>query len=73
MSSDKVKSVSESWAERYDDRDAEDLACERWSLRMALREQAMAQPFKNAPVAGEPSLDKDRPNAASESGPDRQA
>jgi hypothetical protein len=71
MSSDKVKSVSETWAERYDDRDAEDLACERWSLRMALREQAMAQPFKNSPIASEASQEKERPQAVSDSKPDR--
>lgn len=71
VSSDKVKSVSETWAERYDDRDAEDLACERWSLRMALREQAMAQPFKNLPATAETVLDNDRPLAATDAKPGR--
>lgn len=74
MSSDKVKSVSESWAERYDDRDAEDIACERWSLRMAMREQALAQPFKNVPLAADSGLDKERPQACDdEAKPDSKA
>ena len=46
MSNDKPKSLAEVWGDRYDDRDADDL-CDRWSLRMKAREQAIAQPFKN--------------------------
>ena len=46
-SADKTESLAEIWGARYDDRDAEDLACHRWAAGMTLREQAMAQPFKN--------------------------
>jgi len=47
MSSDKNESLADLWAARYDDRDAEDLVSDRWALRLAMRDQAMAQPFKN--------------------------
>jgi hypothetical protein len=46
MSSDKPKSLAEVWGARYDDRDADEL-CDRWALRMAARDQAIAQPFRN--------------------------
>jgi hypothetical protein len=61
MSSEKSESLAEVWGARYDDRDAEDLACENWARRMALRDQAVAQPIRNfvvpddaAPVADLP-------------------
>jgi hypothetical protein len=47
MSSDKYESLADVWAARYDDRDAEDLISDRWALRLAMRDQAMAQPFRN--------------------------
>ena len=53
MSSDKMESLVEVWAARYDDRDAEDLACRQWAAGMTIRDQAMAQPFKNFVVADE--------------------
>jgi len=53
MSTVKAESLSEVWADRYDDRDAEDLACEMWARRLASRDQAMAQPFKDFPMADE--------------------
>lgn len=53
MSADKTDSLAEVWGARYDDRDAEDLACHRWAAGMTLREQAMAQPIKNFVVADE--------------------
>jgi hypothetical protein len=64
------KSISDVWAARFDDRDDEDLAVQMWSRRLASREQAMAQPFKNFPMADEkgsaaakptPSGQSDRP------------
>lgn len=71
MSSDKVKSLSETWAERYDDRDDVDLACERWSLRMAIREQAIANPFKNSAMATEGGTESERPQAGKDEKPGR--
>ena len=53
MATVKAESLSEVWAARYDDRDAEDLACEMWARRLASRDQAMAQPFKDFPMADE--------------------
>lgn len=47
MSSEKTTSVSDVWAARYDDRDDEDLACERWAMRLTMRDKAMAQPVSN--------------------------
>ena len=47
MSSEKSESLAEVWSARYDDRDAEDLACESWARRMALRDEAVAQPIRN--------------------------
>jgi hypothetical protein len=47
MSGDKNESLADVWGARYDDRDAEDLVSDRWALRLAMREQAIAQPFKN--------------------------
>jgi hypothetical protein len=46
MSSDKPESLSDKWSERFDDRDDEDLACEVWSRRLSLRDEAMANPVK---------------------------
>lgn len=59
MSSDKYESLADVWASRYDDRDAEDLVSDRWALRLAMREQAMAQPFRNfeVPEAAAPDVD----------------
>jgi hypothetical protein len=59
MSSDKSESLADIWAARYDDRDAEDLVSDRWALRLALRDQAMAQPFSNfqVPEQGPPDVD----------------
>jgi hypothetical protein len=70
MSTVKPDSLSEVWAARYDDRDDEDFACEMWARRLANRELAMAQPFKDFPMADElpaereksaPAADSDRP------------
>lgn len=47
MSSDKPESLVQIWAERYDDRDAEDLLCRKWADGLTIREQAMANPIKN--------------------------
>jgi hypothetical protein len=58
------KSTSDVWAARFDDRDDEDLAVQMWSRRIASREQAMAQPFKNFPMADEKGSGADRPTPA---------
>lgn len=41
------ESLSQVWEKRFDDRDDEELQREMWSRSLALREKAMAQPFKN--------------------------
>ena len=46
MSTEK-ESLSQVWGKRFDDRDDEELQREMWSRSLALREKAMAQPFKN--------------------------
>lgn len=61
------KSLSEVWAARFDDRDDEELACQLWARRLATREQAMAHPFKNFPMAEERAEATDRPTPAVES------
>ena len=69
MSSDKTESLADVWAARYDDRDAEDLACHRWAAGMSMREQAMAQPIKNFVVADELMPDPDPREAANDPTP----
>ena len=61
------KSTSEVWAARFDDRDDEDLAVQMWTRRLASREQAMANPFKNFPMADEKGGGTDKPTPAAES------
>jgi hypothetical protein len=60
-------SISDVWAARFDDRDDEDLAVQMWSRRLASREQAMAQPFKNFPMADEMGSGGDKPTPAAQS------
>ena len=60
-------SISDAWAARFDDRDDEELAVQLWSRRLASREQAMAQPFKNFPMADEKGIVADKPTPASQS------
>jgi hypothetical protein len=67
MSTTKSESLSEVWAARYDDRDDEDLACELWARRIASRDQAMAQPFKDFPMSDEAPGERDRPEAPADS------
>jgi hypothetical protein len=73
MPSDKYESLADVWASRYDDRDADDLVSDRWALRLAMRDQAMAQPFRNFEVPDETAPDVDLRDAANdarrESGP----
>jgi hypothetical protein len=73
MPSDKYESLADVWASRYDDRDADDLVSDRWALRLAMRDQAMAQPFRNFEVPEETAPDVDLRDAANdarrESGP----
>ncbi len=61
------KSIPDVWAARFDDRDDEDLAVQLWARRLATREQAMAQPFKNFPMAEEGAEGPDRPGPAAQS------
>jgi hypothetical protein len=68
MSTTKSESLSEVWAARYDDRDDEDLACELWARRLASRDLAMAQPFKDFPMADEANAERDQPRSPAESG-----
>jgi hypothetical protein len=72
MSSDKTESRADVWAARYDDRDAEDLACRKWAAGMTTREQAMAQPIKNFVIGDEIADDEQVPEefAADESAND---
>ena len=67
MSTIKSESLSEVWAARFDDRDDEDIACELWARRLASRDLAMAQPFKNFPMADEMAAERDKPEAPTES------
>lgn len=67
MSTIKSESLSEVWAARFDDRDDEDIACELWARRLASRDLAMAQPFKNFPMADEMTAERDKPEAPTES------
>ena len=67
MSTIKSESLSEVWAARFDDRDDEDIACELWARRLASRDLAMAQPFKNFPMAHEMAAERDKPEAPTES------
>ena len=69
MSSDKYESLADVWAARYDDRDAEDLISDRWALRLALRDQAMAQPFRNFEMPPEAAADADLRDAANDARP----
>jgi hypothetical protein len=68
MSSDKSESLADIWAARYDDRDAEDLVSDRWALRLAMRDQAMAQPFRNFQALEEGAPEADLPDAANDAG-----
>jgi len=70
MSSDKYESLADIWASRYDDRDAEDLVSDRWALRLAMRDQAMAQPFKNFEVPEESAPEVDLRSAANDARPE---
>ncbi len=67
MSSDKIESLSEIWAARYDDRDDEELACQLWAMRLAQREQAMAQPISGFSMLDEKASGADPRQAANES------
>ncbi len=69
MGSDKIESPVEVWGARYDDRDAEDLACRRWAAGMTVREQAMAQPFKNFVMADELHPEAEASEAANDASP----
>lgn len=70
MSSDKYESLADVWASRYDDRDAQDLVSDRWALRLAMRDQAMAQPFRNFVVPEETAPDVDLRAAANGARPE---
>lgn len=67
MSTVKPESLSEVWAARYDDRDDEDLACEMWARRLASRDLAMAQPFKDFPLADELSSEREKTGSPADS------
>ena len=69
MSSDKTESLADVWAARYDDRDAEDLVSDRWALRLAMRDQAMAQPFRNFEMPPEAAAEADLRAAANDEKP----
>jgi hypothetical protein len=69
MSSDKPESLADVWAARYDDRDADDLLTDRWALRLAMRDKAMAQPFKNFEMPSDNGSDVNLRDAANDSKP----
>jgi hypothetical protein len=69
MSSDKYESLADVWAARYDDRDAEDLVSDRWAMRLAMRDQAMAQPFRNFQLPEETAADVNLRDAANDAKP----
>jgi hypothetical protein len=69
MSSDKYESLADVWAARYDDRDAEDLVSDRWALRLAMRDQAMAHPFRNFELPEETTAEVDLRAAANDGQP----
>lgn len=69
MSSDKFQSDSEVWSARFDDRDDEELACHVWAQRLAVRDQAMAQPITGVVMPDEPVSGDDLPEAANDSTP----
>jgi hypothetical protein len=72
MSSDKLESLSEVWSARYDDRDDEDLACQVWSRRLAMRDEAMANPVKGLAVLDDPkAIDRIHPSAGAADKPNR--
>jgi hypothetical protein len=66
MSSDKYESLADVWASRYDDRDADDLVSDRWALRLAMRDRAMAQPFRNFEVPQDSAPEADLRDAAND-------
>ena len=70
MSSDKNESLADVWGARYDDRDAEDLVSDRWALRLAMREQAIAQPFRNFEMPEEAAPELDLRAAANDARPE---
>jgi hypothetical protein len=70
MSSDKNESLADVWGARYDDRDAEDLVSDRWALRLAMREQAIAQPFRNFEMPEEAAPEVDLRAAANDARPE---
>jgi hypothetical protein len=47
MAGDKMEPLSEIWSARYDDRDDEAIAWHVWAQKMAVRDEAMANPIKN--------------------------
>ncbi|MBG9387766.1 hypothetical protein [Caenimonas aquaedulcis] len=66
MSAEK-DSMSQVWADRFDDRDDEELQREMWARSLAAREKAMAQPFKNFSFDDlKPSTEREGPSVASE-------
>jgi hypothetical protein len=70
MSGDKNESLADVWASRYDDRDADDLLTDRWALRLAMRDKAMAQPFSNFEMPPEGPDNVDLRAAANDARPD---
>jgi len=66
MSADKPESPAQIWGARYDDRDDEELACQLWARSLASRDRALAQPFKNFPVADESADSANKPEPAAD-------
>ena len=66
MSGDKYESLADVWGARYDDRDADDLLTDRWALRLAMRDKAMAQPFSNFEMPDETAPEVDLRAAAND-------
>ena len=67
MSSDEFHSLSEVWSARYDDRDDDELACHIWAQRLALRDQAIANPIKPFSMGPDGAPPPELPEAANDS------
>jgi hypothetical protein len=63
------QSLSEKWDERFDDRDDEELAWQVWAQKLALRDEAMANPIKAFDMPDDKAPGHDRPTAVDDSKP----
>jgi hypothetical protein len=62
----KLKSDSKVWSDRFEHRYQEELACQLWAQRMAVRDRAMAQPVTGYVMPDEMEPGHDLPEAAND-------